>query len=104
MTVTTTTTTTSTAIYVYVYVSIYAVFWFLFWDSLTCGAIYEEHPYAKAGRDGGCRGCWLLQLWLWRRKGRLLWRLGLPLGALVLFCAAKYATAAGFVHGNKQMN
>lgn len=57
---TTTTTTTSTAIYVYVYVSIYGVFWFLFWDSLTCGAIYEEHPYAKAGRDGECRGCWLL--------------------------------------------
>lgn len=42
------------------YTCIYAVFWFLFWDSLTCGAIYEEHPYAKAGRDGGCRGCWLL--------------------------------------------
>lgn len=63
---------------------------------------------ARQGETGnaGDAGCCLilLQLWLWRREGRLLWRLALPLGALVLFCAAKYATAAGFVHGNKQMN
>lgn len=36
------------------YIYVYAVFWFLFWDSLTCGAIYEEHPYAR-GQKG-----WLL--------------------------------------------
>lgn len=90
---TATTTTTSSTIYVYVY----AVFWFLFWDSLTCGAIYEEHPYAR-GRKG-----WLLLNTAAIVAGQE-WRLGLPLGALVLFCAAKYATAAGFVHGNKQMN
>lgn len=40
------------------YIYVYAVFWFLFWDSLTCGAIYEEHPYAKGRKGYG--GNWLL--------------------------------------------
>lgn len=91
------------------YMSIYAVFWFLFWDSLTCTAPRTSTAATTERRWGdeldaafncdcdcdcscnydcgsGCGfGC------------GCLWCLG-------FVCAAKYATAAGFVHGSQQMN